>query len=66
MIGHRLFASEAIGNLFYLHAVIFEISRQYFIIKTYFILAQFCEQKFIADFNSLGGKNDAAALLKLP
>ena len=25
MIGHRLFASEPIGNLFSLHAVIFEI-----------------------------------------
>ena len=33
MIGHRLFASEPIGNLFYLHAVIFEIPKQYFIIK---------------------------------
>ena len=27
MIGHQLFASELIGNLFYLHAVIFEIPK---------------------------------------
>ena len=33
MIGHRLFASKPIGSLFYLHAVIFEIPKQYFIIK---------------------------------
>ena len=33
MIGRGLFASEPIGNLFYLHAVIFEIPKQYFIIK---------------------------------
>ena len=33
MIGHRLFASEPIGNFFYLHAVIFEIPKQYFIIE---------------------------------
>ena len=33
MIGHRLFASESVGNLFYLHAVIFEIPKKYFIIK---------------------------------
>ena len=31
--GHRLFASEPIGNVFYLHAVIFEIPKQLFIIK---------------------------------
>ena len=33
MIGHRLFASKPIGSLFYLHAVVFEIPKQYFIIK---------------------------------
>ena len=33
MIGHQLFASELIGNLFYLPAVIFEIPKEYFIIK---------------------------------
>ena len=33
MIGHGLFASEPIGNLFYLHAVIFEIPKYYFVIK---------------------------------
>ena len=33
MIGHQLFAIEPIGNLSYLHAVIFEIPKQYFIIK---------------------------------
>ena len=33
MIGHRLFAGEPIGNLFYRHAVIFEIPKNYFIIK---------------------------------
>ena len=33
MVRHRLFASEPIGNLFYLHAVIFETPKQYFIIK---------------------------------
>ena len=32
MIRHRLFAIEPIGNLSYLHAVILEISKQYFII----------------------------------
>ena len=29
MIGHRVFGSEPIGNLFYLHAVIFEGSTIY-------------------------------------
>ena len=33
MTGHGLFASEPIGNLFYLHAVIFEIPKKCFIIK---------------------------------
>ena len=33
MIGHKLFASEPIGNLLYQHAVIFEISKWHFIIK---------------------------------
>ena len=33
MIGHRLFASELIGNPFYLHAITFEISKKYFVIK---------------------------------
>ena len=33
MIGRPLFAIEPIGNLSYLHVVIFEISKQYFIIK---------------------------------
>ena len=33
MIGHPLFASEPIGNLSYLHAVIFEIPKHYFMIK---------------------------------
>ena len=27
MIGHGLFASEPLGNLFYLHVVIFEIPK---------------------------------------
>ena len=33
MIGHRVFAREPIGNLFYQHAAIFEIPRYCFIIK---------------------------------
>ena len=33
VIGHGLFASEPIGNLFYLLEVIFEISKWFFIIK---------------------------------
>ena len=33
MNGHGLFASEPIGNLFYLHEVMFEITKLYFIIK---------------------------------
>ena len=33
MIGHGLFASEPIGNLFYLLEVIFEIPKWFFIIK---------------------------------
>ena len=33
MIGHQLFAIEPIGNLSYLDSVIFEIPKQYFIIK---------------------------------
>ena len=33
MIRHRLFASEPVGNLLYLHAVIFEIPKSLFIIK---------------------------------
>ena len=33
MVGHELLASEPIGNLFYLHALIFEIPKQHFIIK---------------------------------
>ena len=31
MIGHRLFVSEPIGNVFYLHAPIFENLVQHFI-----------------------------------
>ena len=33
MIGHRLFVSDPKGNVFYLHATIFEIQKQRFIIK---------------------------------
>ena len=33
MIGHQLFVSAPIGNVFYLHAAIFEIPMQRFIIK---------------------------------
>ena len=33
MIRRRLFASEPIGNFFYLHVVIFEIPKYYFIVK---------------------------------
>ena len=33
MIGYRLFASDPTGNLFYLHAAIFEISKQCSIMK---------------------------------
>ena len=33
MIAYGLLASEPVGNLFYLHAVILEIPKQYFIIK---------------------------------
>ena len=33
MIGHQLFASEPIGNLFYLHEVIFEIPKYSFLSK---------------------------------
>ena len=33
MIGDQLFDSEPIGNIFCLHAAIFEISKEHFIIK---------------------------------
>ena len=33
MIEHKLFASEPIGSLFYLYAVIFEIRKRDFVIK---------------------------------
>ena len=33
MVGNRLFVREPIGNIFYLHAEIFEIPMEHFIIK---------------------------------
>ena len=33
MIGHGLFASEPKGNLFHLHAIIFEIPKKCFVIE---------------------------------